>query len=275
MDYGLTYNADLDRLIGGDFLRDLMGRTARSYLLSLRRAKLLYETLGELSEAYQRLPQWSGASDLPFAKPLAVLELNNIPVNTGEQTINIPVEELFSSPELSTAPLEYRQLSQLIAILPQENTLQDTGNPSPDELPNFVRQLFRTLSCAHRDVGAAFSRNHGCCIHLAALSPRGELLDIYYVTRASEAKQNLQFLQERDLNESFYLLWQLAGANSEILVEPIREAIRTYLGKTNLTSAPTLAVSEMLKTFDRQPANQAETLQSIRNLSAALLTEPR
>lgn len=92
----LFYSRPLDRLIGGDFFRELHGRQTRSSLSSIRRAKALKVAVDELVHAYTRRFPRSERELLPFAQILAVLALNAYPVEVDGEERTISIDSLFT-----------------------------------------------------------------------------------------------------------------------------------------------------------------------------------
>jgi hypothetical protein len=226
----LSYDAQSDRLIGGDFFRDVQDRPALYCLTSQRRAKLIYETAPPFHEAYKELLPTTTSSDTPFGLPLAVFGLPSYPVERQNRTVNVTIDELFNFPQLATAPLEYRQLCQVITLVAGYTTLQDSPVTPQPVINDFTSQLWLTLSCAHQQAGVSLTRHQGTCIKPSNLTPQGEILDIYYLTRASEARQDLVLFQRYDLAYAFYTLWRLIKDDPNSLAEVCRQAVLVYHG---------------------------------------------
>src|SRR5687768_10492372 len=91
----LIYDRESDRLVGGDFLREVSGRWTLSLILSLRRGKLLHETVGHLAAEYEKLPADLERAAAPFATPLALIELHEFPADVEGATVALSVEALF------------------------------------------------------------------------------------------------------------------------------------------------------------------------------------
>ncbi|MEO8391511.1 MAG: hypothetical protein ABI700_00825 [Chloroflexota bacterium] len=90
------------------------------------------------------------------------------------------------------------------------------------------------MGCAHRQAQVAFGRKQGSCITVDNLTPRGEVLDIYYLTRASEAKQDLSGYQILDLYMALYTLTVFARDGAYPLRDAYQQAIGFYLTKEKL-----------------------------------------
>lgn len=208
----LTYDAEADRLAGGDVVREVSGRLIASLILSLRRGKLLHETLELLAAEYGRMPHDIARNDLPFAQPLALNELHEYPLEVDGFSRALPVDALFARPELSLAPPEYRQLAQLVTLVPSTRILAaDAAPPGLAALSAFARQLFLTLGCGHCLANISFSNARGSCVTREALTAAGEFFDIYWFTRASAARDGLRMFQYDDVSRALQLVIELAG----------------------------------------------------------------
>ena len=225
---GLAYDPSADRLQGGDFIGDFHGRPVMWLSLSMRRAKLIFEAAKELRQAYDELPRAAEAADSPFSQPLAVLELNSYPVVFNGESTEISIDQLFMHPDLAMAPPEYRQLTRMMLVLPGPQTLAESGFPAKDVARlGFVRQLFRTLACAHLKVKMTFSRQNGSSIGPASLTAAGEIFDIYYLTRSSEAKERFDEYRKADVMQSLQVAAFPIGSPTSMMI--LDEAARTYL----------------------------------------------
>lgn len=226
----LSYNPDADRLEGGDFFRDFQGHPVLQMLLSMRRAKALLEAAEDLQQRYDELPADPGSSERPFSQALAVLQIGGIPVmHRGEQR-EISVDELFSQPALADAPPEYRDLCQMILVVPGTDTLADSGIAGASQPASFARQLFRTLGCAHLQAQMTFARSAGSCISPGQLTAKGEVIDVYYLTRSSETKRKFVDFRKDDLRRALKLCFDVATAAGADVTQVLREARQAYRG---------------------------------------------
>jgi hypothetical protein len=233
----LIYNAEADRLAGGDVVREVSGRLTASLVLSVRRGKLLQETLELLAAEYDRLPADIPRTDLPFARPVALFELHEYPGDMDGVSRALPVDALFARPELSLAPPEYRLLAQLVTLVPSDATLAAGARLSGgDALASFARQLFLTMGCGHCRANVSFSNSHGSCITEDALTSGGAFFDIYWFTRASAARDGLRMSQYDDVSRALHLVIELAGTAGADVDAVLELAATTY---AQLGSSPT------------------------------------
>ena len=205
----MRYDAEADRLIGGDFFREVSGRQTLSLILSIRRGKLLHTTIGELAAAY-RTAHHVSVGDEPFCLPLALIQLEEFPLTVNGRTEVLSVDDLFNRSELAMAPPEYRQLGQLVTVVPSTQTLAAGALPPPREVDGFVRQLFLTLACGHGPGRLSLGNARGSCVSLAALTPAGAFLDLYWITRASEAHKALDEFRRQDVASALAVVIWLA-----------------------------------------------------------------
>ena len=146
-------------VVGWDFIGDFSGKPALSASMSLRRAKLLFECLGELGEAYTRALGEPG-DEWPFARALCVIEISEVPVEEGDRTTGIPIDNYFRSPPLALAPIEYRQFAQLVTVLATTETLEGSaplGRPkrAPSRVDSSRRCIAPIGSPGWRSAGGA------------------------------------------------------------------------------------------------------------------------
>jgi len=224
----LRYNLEADRLEGGDFFRDFQGRPVLQILLTMRRAKALFEAVKDLKERYDQMPEDRRSSNRPFSQALAVLQLSGIPVMQHGEQQQISVDEFFSQPEFADTPPEYRDLCQMILVVPGVHGLADSGIASASQAVPFARQLFGTLGCAHVQAQMTFSRRGGSCISAAQLTTNGEVIDIYYLTRSSETKREFIEFRKDDIRRALALSVSASAAVDANVTDVLREARQAY-----------------------------------------------
>ncbi|MGZ5443548.1 MAG: hypothetical protein ACXW5U_13915 [Thermoanaerobaculia bacterium] len=224
----ISYNPDADRLEGGDFFRDLQGHPVLQMLLSMRRAKALCEAAKDLKQRYDQLPADPRSSERPFSEAWVVLQIEGIPVMDQDEQRDISVDELFSQPALADAPPEYRDLCQMILVVPGNDALADSGIVSASQPASFARQLFRTLGCAHLQAQMTFARSAGSCISPTQLTAKGEVIDVYYLTRSSETKRKFVDFRKDDLRRALTLCSDVATAASADVMQVLQEARQAY-----------------------------------------------
>jgi hypothetical protein len=219
------YDADLDRIIGQDLVQDMNGRDVLNCLLSLRRATNLYQSLQALAELCADIPKSRGLPEQPVTLPLAVLEL--------------PVAEFFDQVALAELPLEYHQLARLVLVLPQQYAPLDTRSLPATDISRFAQRLFAVLSVTHKQAEMSFSRGQGSSITPAAVSGGAQILDPYYLTRATEAGRGFTELVKSDLWRGFLLL-RGAAADSAAFSSAVRTAVAGYVGPAARPAASVL-----------------------------------
>ena len=233
----LSYNPDADRLEGGDFFHNIRGRPVLQILLSMRRAKALFEAAKDLKQRYDELPADPRSSDRPFSQGLAVLQVGEIPVMHQGAQHEISVDEFFSQRELADAPPEYRDLCQMILVVPGIDSLAESGIGSASQPASFARQLLRTLGCAHVRAQMTFARGGGSCLSAGQLTADGEVIDIYYLTRSSETKRKFLEFRKDDLSRALTLCTHVATAAGANATQVLREAKQAYRAASRSVAA--------------------------------------
>jgi hypothetical protein len=228
----MRYDETADRLIGGDFFREVSGKWTLSVILSIRRGTLLHTTVGELAAAYRAVHGVEHGEE-PFAIPLALIQLAEFPITVNGQPRVLSVEEMFNRPELAMAPPEYRQLGQLVTIVPSTETLA-AALPSGPAIDSCVRQLFLTLACGHTAGRLSFSNARGSCVAPSAVTTAGAFLDLYWITRASEAYKALAKFQHQDLGSALAMVMWLADRCGRPADELLTTAAESYTGSRTL-----------------------------------------
>ena len=219
------YDADLDRIAGQDLVQDTNGRDVLNCLLSLRRATNLYKSLLALTEVCASTPKSRGLPEQPVALPLAVLEM--------------PVAEFFDQAALAELPVEYHQLARLVLVLPQPYAPLDTRTLPATDISGFAQSLFAMLSVTHKQAAMSFSRGRGSSITSSTVSAGAQILDPYYLTRATEAGRGFTELLKSDLWRGFWLL-RGAAADPAAFPAAVRTAVAGYLGPTGSPRASVL-----------------------------------
>jgi hypothetical protein len=236
-DTHLSYDPDLDRLMGGDFFHDLQGRPLKSILLPLQRAQYLVGTMNAFAAAYNTefgAPDDRGS---PYPIALAVIELNQFPVTVYGQEQSVPIDELFTADALTIAPSDYLSLGQLVTMVVDRRTVEQTGPGSKADLEAFARQMAALIRCAHQLVGAALSRGSGTCVQPSYLSPRGDLNDLYFLTISDEVPlATLRANQRVDLRHAFDILVRLSSGDRDLCAASLGAALQAYAGARDVTS---------------------------------------
>jgi hypothetical protein len=274
LDTFLGYDPTLDRLIGGDQIRQIQGRWAKISLLPLARAQDLFPLMKAFGEAWQQgRPAPISGEEPPYPLPLAAIQLGEFPARVDRRETMVLIPELFTAEELSAAPLEHLQLGQLVALIPSPRTLQQE-QPSGAGLDAFSRRLFSLVRCAHRDLAATLTRGMGCCLHPELLTPQGELNDLYFLTSAGELTPEGYDLSVRnDLMAAIALLTTLAPSPA-IFAELVKQAVETYAGRGVGVSVVHFAVAtahEVAGTALRTPERRRKLSALVDGLRTATL----
>lgn len=212
------YDAGLDRITGQDLLQNMGGRDVLNFLLSLRRATSLYHSLQELSKLFAGVPQSRGLpDDKPVPSPYTILELE--------------AADLFGAADMARLPFEYHQLARLVVALPARYTPLDGASLTVADVSRFARSLLAVLSVTHKKAAMCFSRGQASSITTGSVATGGQILDPYYLTRASEAGRGFAGLVRTDVRQGLWLVrGTAAGAGRPALSSALSTAIASYLG---------------------------------------------
>jgi hypothetical protein len=208
----LSYQPDVDRLIGGDYLQQIEdGRITLSCLMSMRRAEALYAVLRRLATA-------TGANtDNPW-----------VPVVLATYEVE-PINDIIAS--FGDVPAEYAELAMLTTVISRYEPL---GSPAmrldPADAGQLAFRLFSTVHEAHQ-LSATLSRAGGCSLLPEFVTPTGDLTDAYYLTAGDEFDTtDLAQLQVRDIANAVHLLTQTVAPSDPLLTAVISTGIDVYTG---------------------------------------------
>jgi hypothetical protein len=224
----LNYSTKLDRLIGGDFVRDMGGRVAKSLLMPSDRAKLLAANTQQLEESYhQTFPD----EPTPFPMVLAVISVPAFPAAVDGQQQMVPVDYLFRLEQLASAPQEFRDLAQALVVPPDTSTVIDQMPGGAPECATFTKQLFRIVHCGHRS-SFTFSRAGGCNLRPESIAPTGKLNDLYFLTQLPSASNSVELRtrQRSDLLNALSTLMTIGSTVGAPLGDIFMHAAKTYAG---------------------------------------------
>jgi hypothetical protein len=207
----LSYQPDVDRLIGADHLRETEGRITLSSLMSMRRAEALYSVLVRLAAA-------TGATADDPCVPIAIAAYEVEPIND--------VIESFSD-----VPAEYSELAMLTTVISRYEPL---GSPpmrlDPADAGQLAFRLFDTVRETHR-LPATLSRAGGCSLRPEVVTPTGHLTDAYFLTAGDELDAaDLAELQVRDIANAVHLLTETVERTDRVLAAVISAGIDVYTG---------------------------------------------
>jgi hypothetical protein len=268
----LHYSTKLDRLIGGDFVRDLGGRSVKSFLMPMERAEQLAADTKELAKSYEHLfPD----KPVPFPQVLAVLTVPAFPVEVDGREQMVPVDNLFQLDQLSGAPEAFKSLAQTVMVPPDISTVVDHMPSSPPACANFARQLFHVIRFGHRS-SFTFSRNSGSNLRPESTTPVGQLNDLYFLTRmpAAATPDELRKYQRNDLLNAIATLMNIAAAAGVPLQEVFAEAAKGYA--ETVTAPLALSVIEAAHNLgDRSVSSQSASEIAVALADAMLNTDPR
>ncbi|MFF7987909.1 hypothetical protein ACFZDK_54365 [Streptomyces sp. NPDC007901] len=204
----LTYQPNVDRLLGANTLRHVDGRSMLSTLMSLRRAQALIPLMQRLADAV------GATADEPI-----------VPCFQAAYEVETPEGGIRSFGEL---PAEYADLILTTTLISPSEPLGATPvlHPTADPV-QWATRTFSTVRAGH-NLPATFCRALGCCLRGEFITPNGELIDLYFLTAADElATAELRELQIRDLLNAIDVLVEIV-TNPTVRAAALRAAIRAY-----------------------------------------------
>jgi hypothetical protein len=268
----LFYDRQLDRLIGGDFFRDLQGRPIKSSLMARERAISLVEATRELVTAYTERFGVDESGNVPLPQVVAVLAPEGFPAELDGQQQMVAIDDLFTLDQLADAPEEYKELGQLLALVPTEETLSERPPDTAEECSAIAVQLFKIIGCGHR-LPATFTRGAGSSLRPDSVTATGGLNDVYYLTPAAsggDPSRDLHTSQRDDLLHAFATLSEAAAAISAPLEDVFMSAVEGYMGRAPVPAALTGSIREVALGLSASRS----TAVSIASLADAILDAP-
>lgn len=263
----LHYSTKLDRLIGGDFVRDMGGRVTKSLLMPSDRAKLLAADTKQLGESYhQTFPD----EPTPFPMVLAVISVPAFPAEVDGQQQMVPIDDLFRLEQLASAPQEFRDLVQAIVVPPDTSTVVDEMPVGAPECATFTKQLFRIVRCGHRS-SFTFSRAGGCNLRPESIGPTGKLNDLYFLKQLPSALNSAELgtNQRSDLLNALSTLMTIGATVGAPLEEILMHAAKTYAGRMPATLSA--SVTKAARALDGSFASSRGKSEAARDLADAMM----
>jgi hypothetical protein len=175
----VRYDAEQDRLVGGDFDRQDNGHWARSTLLPRSRIDLLWTRLGWLDRIFREDNGVPPDGPVPYPQPLTAIAPGGLPGAIDGHPQLVPLDLVFLGTGLRSAPPEFRDVIQLVCVIEYPTSLAQRCPTTSAEWTRFVTALFSVLGCLHRQLYLALTRRGGSSIGATSISPSGHLLDVY------------------------------------------------------------------------------------------------
>lgn len=229
----VSYDADQDRLVGGDFVQEVNGKWVRSFAMPATHAKRLWDRLHRLDAAYRAE---NGIGDesrvpVPYPRGVAVLSPAGLPGAIDGHRQLVPLDLTFAGTQLRSAPAPYREIAQLVCAVEDPTTLAERRPTAVDGRRELVANLFGVLSCAHRRLHLALTRGAGSSIGDATISPAGHLQDLYFLVGPGDLPgAELRRSQRQDVTRALNLVIGLGGgpeATNIMLIDAVTVYWRT------------------------------------------------
>jgi hypothetical protein len=194
----VTYDAEADRLIGADFLREVDNGWTKSVMLPATRAARLWESL----QRFQR--------PAPYPHPLAGITVEALPGAIDGRPQLVPLDLLLGATPLRNAPAEYREIVQIVCVIDQKDSLAERR---PEIGPrDFAVNLFDALARFHGELYGTLTRPGGTSVHRGAVSPAGHLQDPYFLAVPGDLPGvQLRNGQRQDVLHALGLLREAGG----------------------------------------------------------------
>jgi hypothetical protein len=207
-----SYHPQLDRVLGGDYFRDLNGHPAKACITSLKRAEEWYPVLGALNEVFKQAPAWPGKLEYPFPVVLTVIATS---------------DDLLRG---VSAPPEYRELALVITLIAGVEVVRHSPPSGPSARQECITQLFRGMRVAHAN-HFSFSRTGGCDYVSGFVTPAGALNDGYFVWRDSKLDhaEELWQSQETDLINGLLTVAGFEDGSLAAKCEVLLDGVRAYM----------------------------------------------
>jgi hypothetical protein len=204
----LTYHAQLDRVLGGDYFHQVQGHWMKACLCSIRRAAEMRDCLAEAEAAYRAASEWPGKLDSAFPLVLAILQ---VPPQ--------PIEGL---------PAPFRELAVVQLVIQSPYTISIAPPQGERELTAFTHQLFGCMRAVHH-AGLRLGRDAGTCIHPEFVLASGAFIDGYFLSNPAD-RAVLVSSRRNDIGNALLLISRLAGRHARLTGVVLREAIKAYAG---------------------------------------------
>jgi hypothetical protein len=221
----LSYDPGLDRLVGGDYLREVDARPTKSLLLPLSEAKRQWAAMMQFGARYTAEHGPPTSTFDPYPVPLALFELKEFSIEARDRSA-VPIAELLMANALTIVPSGYRELTHMVTGVPSMRTVE-RWTPSEAELPGFASQLFQILRCVHES-GHALNRNGGTCIREQYLTPEGGLNDFYFLALGGNIDAaGVRDRQQSDIRDPMRVVLRL-GKDDKSAANSAGEALAVY-----------------------------------------------
>jgi len=223
----VSYDAGQDRLVGGDFFREIQGHWSRSLLMPEVHAWPLLERLQQLHTAYTA--ENRTGDHAPYPRVLTVIDPEGLPGTIDGRPEILPLDLAFTAAGLRSAPAAYRDVVlQMVCIVQEPVTLAERPPETASARRDLAANMFSVLGCAHRRLHLALSRGAGSSVDPAAISPAGHFQDLYFLVGPGDLPgAQLHQSQQCDLTRAVSLLIQ-AGGGPDGLNSTLCDAAAAY-----------------------------------------------
>jgi len=211
----VSYDAGQDRLVGGDFVRELNGGWVRSFLMPEAHGRRLLDRLQQLHTTFSA--ENTVGNHVPYPRVLTMISPGSLPGTIDGRPQLVPLNLAFAATQLRSAPAMYREVVQLVCVVQDPVTLAERLPDTASGRRDLATNMFSVLRCAHRRLHLALSRGAGSSVDPAAISPAGHFQDLYFLVGPGDLPgAELHRSQQRDLIRALNLLIQAGGGHDAV-----------------------------------------------------------
>jgi hypothetical protein len=233
----VSYDPVTDRLVGGDFTRELGNGWVRSFLMPAQTAERLLSRLQQLDETFRAEHAIGDGGSVPYPRVVTIIRPGGLPGAIDGQPQLVPLDLAFAAPQLHMAPAVYHDLVQLVCLVDSPTTLADQQPDTARGRREFVVNLFGVLRCVHRLLHLALTVGIRSSIEPRGVSPAGHLQDPYFLVGPGDVPGiELHRGQHDDIARALTLIAAWSRSDKGIAVS---EAAKTYWQTQTLP--PTIA----------------------------------
>jgi hypothetical protein len=223
----MWYHPQLDRILGGAWVRLVGGKWTKSSLMPTERAVALHEGTQRIRDATSgRLP------DDALPQTLAIFEPERVLVTVNGEDRELTPAQLLALATMALAPPRYAHLAQYVAVIADARTVDDpdVAAVARQDLHGFAAQLLGIAGSVHQNASATFVRGAGCCLRPELVAPSGRLTDLYFLTMAEELDAaSLERRQLQDVGNALDVVRVVADGPGEPLADALLAASTAYL----------------------------------------------
>jgi hypothetical protein len=257
----VSYDAGLDRLVGGDFVREAYGGWVRSFLMPEAHAQRLKDRLQQLHTAFGA--ENTMGQHVPYPRVLALISPGSLPGAIDGRPQMVPLNLAFATTQLQSAPAAYRKVLQLVCVVQDPVTLAERRPDTASGRRDLATNMFSVMRCVHRRLHMTLSRGAGSSVDPAAISPAGHFQDLYFLVGPGDLPgAELHRSQQRDLTLALNLLI-MASSGRDALNSILSDAAATYWRTRSLPPELSALIGRIKPGAEAAPQRIAELADTV------------